>query len=187
MVSQPDIAVIQEAGHVDLIHLLPSVFLSLELGPSIDLAQPAASSHTIWYLWALGTVMKGFLQQKHEFLWPTDWECDVRAAHRFHRLKSWKWKCIRTPSATYKTRRFFSPAKSILVILVMLFLSRSLQQNKNSGQIFAGYIYSLFSADWLRLGECCLSGGRQFQWLMISLEHAQLTLRKLYGISHSLL
>lgn len=26
MVSQPDIAVIQEAGHVDLIHLLPSVF-----------------------------------------------------------------------------------------------------------------------------------------------------------------
>lgn len=43
------------------------------------------------------------------------------------RLKSWGWKCIGEPHATYKTRRFLSPAKSVLVILVILFLSRSLQ------------------------------------------------------------
>lgn len=59
MVSQPDIAVILEAGHADLfVHSLP-LSLSLELSSSIDPAQPAASRHGLWYPWARGYTNEG--------------------------------------------------------------------------------------------------------------------------------
>lgn len=136
MVSQPDLAVILEAGHADLFIYSLLFSLSLERSSSIHLVQPAASGHRTGYLWALATLTAGFLLQNGQLHCPelgsvTPGQGSISAPR-----KSWPWKRTGEPSATYKTRRFFRPAKSILVILVILFRSRSLQWRANSGQIF---------------------------------------------------
>lgn len=128
MVSQPDIAVIQEAGHVDLIHLLPSVSpvtrtrFSYRSRPASSVQPYNLVSVNTWYsteglsaaeAWIPGARSSGM---------------GCQGSAPFSQAEELKMKTRR--HATYKTRRFFSPAKSILVILVMLFLSRSLQGNK---------------------------------------------------------
>lgn len=154
MVSQPDIAVIQEAGHVDFIHLLPSAFpvtrtrFSYRSRPASSVQPYNLVSVNTWYS------TEGLSPAEARIPGARSLGMGCQGSAPFSQAEELKMKTHHRHTICYLQDSEILQSSEVHlgdsgdVISVQV----TAREQKNSGQIFAGYTYSLFSADWLRLG-----------------------------------